>query len=142
MRFERYTDPKEALDIGLADRLIHMEKITATYRYRKFRRGWSNDTYSFEVPSANWTAFLEMWKSGTWDTKKLIKMFETQLCHKHRRGIQVEKVSLKLRFMDDQKFHEGNYTVCEVGKGPKIYCSYMGKIYSIEVASHETSWWI
>ena len=140
MRFERGIDPKESMRIGVSKDLIHVNGIQVSFSIS--RESQSN---SKPVHSSDWKEFLEMWESGKWDSRKLIRILNLRGFRKRFTTIHINQISIKKR-LDFEEYTQavfsGNYVECEMGEGEELFVSLAGKIYKLGAKKFHDGWWI
>ena len=136
--FERGKDPKESMSIGVTKDLIHINGITVEFLIKG-----DLETNSKTIHSSDWKEFLEMWESGRWSSKKLIRILDLRGFYKIFTKVYVKQISIKKRFIDENKMDlSGNYIECELGGGEDLFVSLAGRIYKLKVRKIHDGWWI
>ena len=137
MNFERGKDPKEAMGVGLSNDLIHPEKIVVKFRIDK-----NDDVDLKPIDSHYYTEFLQMWQTGNFRAKRLIKMLHLRGFWRALTLVRVVGVNVKVNFAKEDGTFDfaGNILETSIGEGKHIYISWRGKIYDIPVKEYSRSW--
>ena len=104
MNFERGKDPKEAMRVGVASKIVHPEKIIVKFKINK-----DDKTDLKPIDSSDFTEFLEMWQNQRFSSWKLVTMLNLRGFLMALTMVRVVGVNIKLRFVDPEKRGSFNF---------------------------------
>lgn len=134
MRFERGTDPRHSMDIGIEKEILHPERIAIKFRINK-----EDSSNTKPIDRRDYAELLEMWAKGSFNSKRLIRILSLRGFWKAITTVTVEEINIKIPF--NRQNDDGDLTIfpnmisSKMGKGEKIFVRYGGKNYALPVKS-------